>query len=68
MEHRFRCCICKKTFTGYGNNPWPLKDKGKCCNSCNDDVTMARLALMIGGKEKDEELLRKRKSQKSQNV
>lgn len=51
MEHRFRCCICKKTFNGYGNNPWPLKEKGQCCNSCNEDVTLARLAYMVAGKE-----------------
>lgn len=51
MEHRFRCCICKKEFNGYGNNPWPLKEKGKCCNSCNKDVILARLALMIGSRE-----------------
>ena len=62
MEHRFRCCICKKRFNGYGNNPWPLKERGKCCNSCNEDVILARLALMIRSKEDDEKLSRKRKS------
>jgi len=51
MEHRFRCCICKKTFNGYGNNPWPLKNKGQCCNSCNGDVILARLAYMVAEKE-----------------
>lgn len=29
------CCICGETFTGYGNNPQPYKEKGRCCDSCN---------------------------------
>ena len=30
------CCLCKKKDTvGYGNNPFPLKKKGKCCDECN---------------------------------
>lgn len=31
--------------TGYGHNPAPLADDGRCCNTCNDDqVIPARLA------------------------
>lgn len=30
-----RCCICNITFEGYGNNPYPVKDKGVCCFWCN---------------------------------
>ena len=38
------CCICGKTFTGYGNNPWPVMSNGKCCDSCNFEVVLpARL-------------------------
>lgn len=29
------CCICGETFHGYGNNPWPVKEEGVCCNECN---------------------------------
>lgn len=34
---KFKCCICGKTFAGYGNNPYPyIKDnKKECCDSCN---------------------------------
>lgn len=31
------CCICKKEFYGYGNNPEPYMSslKGACCDECN---------------------------------
>jgi hypothetical protein len=41
------CCLCKREFTGYGNNPLPLYNKeGRCCNLCNImQVIPARLKL-----------------------
>lgn len=40
-----RCCICGRLFTGYGNNPAPVKKAGRCCDECNDYVVIpARLA------------------------
>lgn len=39
------CCICKKTFKGYGNNAMPLKE-GKCCNNCNFEVIEERIRRM----------------------
>ena len=30
-----RCCICGEEYTGYGNNPWPVEDDGRCCDACN---------------------------------
>lgn len=38
-----RCCICDEVFMGHGNNPAPLKEKGRCCDSCEVKVTRARL-------------------------
>jgi hypothetical protein len=29
-----KCCICDYEFTGIGHNPYPIKNKGKCCNKC----------------------------------
>ena len=42
MENNFKCCICKKTFTGYGNNPEPVSTKknARCCNKCNEEVVL----------------------------
>ena len=30
-----KCCICNRTFEGYGNNPAPLSHNGRCCDECN---------------------------------
>lgn len=30
-----RCCICRKYFIMFGNNPYPITEKGSCCNKCN---------------------------------
>lgn len=30
-----KCAICGKIIKGFGNNPYPVKDKGKCCDRCN---------------------------------
>jgi hypothetical protein len=37
-----KCCLCKKSFNGYGNNSEPIK-QGTCCDSCNNKVITARL-------------------------
>lgn len=34
-ERIFKCCICGKVVKGYGNNPAPVKEEGKCCDECN---------------------------------
>ena len=39
----YDCSLCKETFKGYGNNPWPLAE-GRCCDTCNMDVIVARVA------------------------
>ena len=40
-----KCCICGKEFTGYGNNPYPTKQQGRCCDKCNTKIVIpARLA------------------------
>ena len=39
------CYICGKEFAGYGNNPWPVMNDGRCCDACNfESVLPARLA------------------------
>jgi hypothetical protein len=37
-----KCVICKKEYSGYGNNAEPLK-KGFCCDGCNKLVIATRL-------------------------
>jgi hypothetical protein len=31
----YKCCLCKKQKYGFGNNPAPLKEEGRCCDECN---------------------------------
>ena len=39
-----KCCLCGKAIDGFGNNPWPLKESGRCCDDCNTfKVIPARL-------------------------
>lgn len=49
MDNEKICCICGGTFTGWGNNPWPV-DKHpdhKCCDVCNGIyVVPARIDLI----------------------
>ena len=53
-----KCCICGKSFKGFGNNPWgaldyngdPIKwkDNDECCDSCNDEfVIPGRIYLQL---------------------
>ena len=47
-----KCCICGQDYLGYGNNPWPLKDEGECCDKCNwFQVIPARLGINIAEDE-----------------
>jgi len=44
----WRCVICSHYFTGWGNNPDPVKNYGECCNSCNTNAVIpARLGQII---------------------
>ena len=46
-ETKIKCCLCGKKFEGLGNNPAPLKKKGKCCDDCNlNKVVSKRLGLL----------------------
>jgi len=40
---KITCCFCNKIKPEYGNNPFPLKDEGLCCDECNIVVVLARM-------------------------
>lgn len=40
MEKKI-CCVCGREFYGYGNDPWPVKNEGECCDECNTTVVLA---------------------------
>ena len=51
----YKCCICGKTFTGWGNNPWPVveDEDAQCCDECNNlKVIPARLEQMFSAEGK----------------
>lgn len=37
-----KCCICGQEFTGYGNNPYPVSYRGKCCDECNSTIVIPK--------------------------
>jgi len=46
MVKKYKCVICKKLFTGYGNNAEPVKC-GRCCSKCNmKKVIPARIKMI----------------------
>ena len=48
----WRCVICNEYYTGWGNNPDPIKNYGDCCNDCNTNAVIpARLGRIINNKE-----------------
>lgn len=54
MNEKHVCCICGKEFIGFGNNPYPLKEEGLCCNKCNEKVIEARIVMLYSkGSEQD---------------
>lgn len=56
MVHEFRCCICGKPSRGWGNNPWPVKESGECCDCCNSRAVIpARIKLSETKNQKHDE-------------
>ena len=51
---KYTCCICKKKEVGWGNNPYPIMENGRCCGSCNVIVILTRLNRMKDDDEKIE--------------
>ena len=44
-EKCFICCLCGERTFGYGNNPAPISEGGRCCENCNlNKVVPARFA------------------------
>lgn len=39
-NEEFKCCICGQTSIGFGNNPAPVKNNGRCCDVCNLTVVI----------------------------
>lgn len=48
IDHKQDCVICNKSFSGFGNNPEPVKElkDGKCCDKCNSLVIEYRVYIV----------------------
>ena len=44
--NEYTCCICGRISKGFGNNPWPIKNKGVCCDKRNLLVVNERIELL----------------------
>lgn len=45
-DHTHVCPICGNTFTGYGNNPYPIAEEGRCCDDCNRSYVLPMRILL----------------------
>ena len=50
-----KCCLCKSSIEEEshawkgGHNPYPIKEKGRCCGICNNELVVpTRLVLSLG--------------------
>ena len=44
----YKCCLCNRQKYGFGNNPAPVKEEGRCCDECNSKkVIPARMMTMF---------------------
>lgn len=52
-----KCCICKKEYDGYGNNPSPIRFIGRCCDKCNlKYVIPMRMSMLLNDQKKGSKL------------
>ena len=59
LKDEHKCCICGEPIEGHGNNPFPVKAEGDCCDKCNAEVVIpARIEKMkeAASEKVDEEL------------
>ena len=48
-EEKKVCCICgKEIWRVYGYNPFPVKEEGCCCQSCNYSVVVRTVGTAQG--------------------
>jgi|TARA_R100000479_G_scaffold117266_1_gene59795 hypothetical protein len=38
-----KCTICNASIKDFGHNPDPISKTGRCCDSCNNLVIIARI-------------------------
>jgi len=52
----YKCCLCKRQKYGFGNNPAPLTEEGRCCDEWKAyQVVPARVKMMFDNIENKNE-------------
>jgi hypothetical protein len=46
-EVKWKCSICRKPYTGFGNSAEPVK-QGYCCDGCNESVLIRTRFAQLG--------------------
>lgn len=41
-----KCILCGEEIIGYGNNPYPLSETGRCCDACDMKVIFERIKIL----------------------
>jgi hypothetical protein len=54
-KEEYICCLCGDRCEGYGNNPYPIKLRGRCCNTWDGYVILKRIYEWKKQKEKQHE-------------
>ena len=49
------CVLCDAKFSEWGNNPYPLANSGKCCNTCNTTRVIPQRLYKLKEAERKEE-------------
>ena len=70
-----KCCLCKSKIkadlNGWkgGHNPFPLKDEGRCCENCNNELVIpSRLTITLGISAKESRKLTKEINNVNENT
>jgi len=50
-----KCTICRIDIQGHGNNPSPVKNEGRCCDTCNTLVVLPHRLRASGMTEEEVE-------------
>ena len=63
-----KCCLCGCDYDEFGNNPFPLANEGKCCDTCNQEVIKARLKAIFKEHEESNIVSDKSKDDKGSDM
>lgn len=53
-DKKEKCCICGKEIKGWGNNPYPVREEGRCCRYCNFTVVIPE-RIRLSKQQSDEQ-------------